>query len=53
MIALAFFSEMAFFCAVVCLKLRQAIEEAIEFLNALIGMVQEVQQVLFTAPNTG
>lgn len=44
MIALGFFAEMIFFCSVVCLKLWQAIEEAIEFLNALIGRVQEVKQ---------
>lgn len=44
MVALAFFGEIIFFCSVVCLKLRQAIEEAIEFLNAMIGSMQEVKQ---------
>lgn len=54
MIALALLNEIIFFCSVVCLKLRQAIEEATEFLNALIGRVQEVKQhAVYCPQHTG
>lgn len=35
-----------------CLKLRQAIEEAVEFLNSSIGTVQEMEQRAVIALNT-